>query len=116
MDAESACSVLTKLYLILQHLKSMQLFAEILNFYMNKQNVSQTALAKALNVDPSTVAHWRKNRRLPENAGIVFLIAKALMLTSRQRQYLLFSWFIQKDHIDLAPYIETAIREGDDSR
>ena len=36
------------------------------------------------------------------------------MLTSRQRQYLLFSWFIQKDYIDLAPYIETAIREGDD--
>ena len=48
---EPNSSSLVHIYMVLRHLKYFSLFAEILNFYMNKQSISQTMLAKALNVD-----------------------------------------------------------------
>lgn len=54
---------------VITNLKRYSLFAELLEYYLSKQQVLPAHLAERIFVEPATVSHWRKNKRLPDNLG-----------------------------------------------
>lgn len=99
-----------QLGLVLGYLRQVCTFRDVFCLYFEKHSLSQKQLARKLSIDASTVAHWRKNRRIPGDAAQVFLIAAALDLDSRERQYLLRAWAAHRSLTSLIPYIEEACK------
>jgi transcriptional regulator with XRE-family HTH domain len=110
-NTNDARRTLKLISIVLSH---SSIFADVLNLYLSKSNVSPSALAHYISVDPSAVAHWRKGRRLPTDAGVIFAIAKALDLKPNQRKQVILAWQVQKTLLNLVPYIEEALRIADD--
>jgi hypothetical protein len=96
--------------LFLEALKAYRLFAELLDYYLCKQEILPVQLAKRIFVEPATVSHWRKNRRLPENLAILHQVTLALDLSAPERENLVVAWCNTRLVRDLIPYIAEAMR------
>ena len=96
--------------LFLEALKAYRLFAELLDYYLCKQEILPIQLAKRIFVEPATVSHWRKNRRLPENLAILHQVTLALDLSAPEQENLVVAWCNTRLVRDLIPYIEEATR------
>lgn len=99
--------------LFLAQLKSYALFAEVLKFYLRKQELLPTHLAERLFVEPATVSNWRKNKRLPDNLALIHQMAVALDLLPPEQENLVVAWCTTRLVRDLIPFLEEAIRNGD---
>lgn len=98
---------------LLEKLRCYALFAELFDYYLAKQELLQSHLAERIFVEPATISHWRKNRRMPENLGILHRVNLALNLSPPEQENLVVAWCNTKMVRDLIPYIEEAIRAGD---
>lgn len=94
-------------------LKDYTLFAEMLEHYLCKQQVMAAHLAEAIHVEAATVSNWRKNKRLPENLGLIYQITLALKLSPLERENLVVAWCNTRMVRDLVPYLEAASQSGD---
>lgn len=97
---------------LLERLKCYALFAELFDFYLGKQNLLQSHLAERIFVEPATISHWRKNRRIPENLGILHQVNLALNLSVQEQENLVVAWYTTRTIRDLIPYLEEALRIG----
>lgn len=97
----------------LEKLRSYALFAELFNYYFSKQGILQSHLAEMIFVEPATISHWRKNRRIPENLAILHQASKALELAPPERENLVVAWCNTRMVRDLIPYLEETMRTGD---
>lgn len=97
---------------LLEKLKCYALFAELFDYYLGKQDLLQAHLAEQLFVEPATVSHWRKNRRIPENLGILHRVNLALKLSTQEQENLVVAWYMTRTVRDLVPYLEEALRTG----
>lgn len=99
--------------LAIANLKRYALFAELLEHYLCKQNVLPSHLSARIFVEPATISHWRKNKRLPDNLGIVHQVCVALALSPPERENLVVGWCNSRMVRDLIPYLEEATKTGD---
>lgn len=97
----------------LAQLKSYTLFAEMLEHYLCKQQVMAAHLAEQIHVEAATVSNWRKNKRLPDNLGLLHQITMALNLSPPERENLVVAWCNTRMVRDLVPYLEAAAQCGD---
>ena len=104
-----------RLSLILAYLQSSKLFADVIGHYIHRSGKKQKDLAKELSVDTSAITHWRKGRRIPQDSTFIFKLSTVLSLEADERQRLLLAWYITRGFKDLIPYVETAIKEGDET-
>jgi transcriptional regulator with XRE-family HTH domain len=98
----------------LAQLKAYTLFAEMLEHYICKQQVMAAHLAEAIHVEAATVSNWRKNKRLPENLGLIYQMTLALNLSPLERENLVVAWCNTCMVRDLVPYLEAASQSGDE--
>lgn len=103
-----------RLKLILAYLQSNKLFADVIDYFIERSGKKQKTLATELNVDTSAITHWRKGRRIPQDSMFIFRIATVLSLSPQERQKLLIAWHTTRSFKGLIPYVETAIDEGDE--
>lgn len=96
-------------------LKAYTLFAEMLEHYLCKQQVMAAHLAEQIHVEAATVSNWRKNKRLPDNLGLIHQITMALQLSPLERENLVVAWCNTRMVRDLIPYLEAAQQSGDDA-
>lgn len=94
-------------------LKDYTLFAEMLEHYLCKQQVMAAHLAEQIHVEAATVSNWRKNKRLPENLGLIHQLTVALNLSPLERENLVVAWCNTRMVRDLVPYLEAAEQSGD---
>jgi transcriptional regulator with XRE-family HTH domain len=97
----------------LTQLKAYTLFAEMLEHYLCKQQVVAAHLAERIHVEAATVSNWRKNKRLPDNLGLIHQITIALNLSPLERENLVIAWCNTRMVRDLVPYLEAAAQSGD---
>ena len=76
------------------------------------KNVRQCDLADAIPVARSTLSQWCNNSRLPD-ANSVYLLSKALALSSDEDLLFLQAWQDTKDVRDLTGTIKLALDNGD---
>lgn len=96
-------------------LKAYTLFAEMLEHYLCKQQVMAAHLAEQIHVEAATVSNWRKNKRLPDNLGLIHQITVALNLSPLERENLVVAWCNTRTVRDLVPYLEAVQQNGDDA-
>lgn len=65
------------------------LFAEILNLYLYRKEVSQTELADNIHVRPNAVSQWLSGNRLPNDSNLIHQIASYLDLSAHEKDALL---------------------------
>lgn len=97
-------------------LQQIAIFAELLELYLVRKAVKQAHLAEKLFVHPATVHNWRKNKRLPDNLGIVYRASQVLKLSPFESENLIQAWRFSRAVRDLVPFIEEADRNGDAQR
>lgn len=97
----------------LTQLKAYTLFAEMFEHYLCKQQVMAAHLAERIHVEAATVSNWRKNKRLPENLGLIHQVTVALNLSPLERENLVIAWCNTRMVRDLVPYLEAAHQTGD---
>lgn len=93
-------------------LEAKSQFSNALCEQMLRTGIRQVDLAQRIHVDPSTITHWRKQRRIPQDSATVYLVAKALDLNSGEQTELLNAWLASKHVHELEPYIEFARQDG----
>lgn len=108
-DDHSGCQ--DKLKTILAYLHACFLFPDTFNFYIDKYQLAQKKLANALHVDPSTISHWRKGRRLPQDSATIYQIAKAMGIHPSERQSLFLAWTVHRTLNDMIPYVDQMIND-----
>ena len=97
----------------MQELRHYALFAEMLDYYLNKQGILPAHLAAQIFVEPAAISQWRKNKRLPESLALIHKIACALALSPPEHENLAVAWCNTRQVRDLIPYLEEALRSGD---
>lgn len=97
----------------LTQLRSFTLFADMLDHYLCKKEMPASHLAGKIHVEAATVSNWRKNKRLPDNLGLLYQITIALNLSPPERENLLIAWCNARTVRDLIPYLETAKEHND---
>lgn len=98
----------------INQLKQYALFAEMLEHYLCRQQLLAVQLAERLHVEAATVSNWRKNKRLPDNLGLIHQLCVALALSPLERENLVIAWCNTRMVRDLIPYLEEAARVGDE--
>ncbi|MFN8490380.1 MAG: hypothetical protein U0350_22520 [Caldilineaceae bacterium] len=98
---------------VIAKLKSYSLFAELLEHYLCQRQMLPAHLAERIFVEPATISHWRKNKRLPDNLGIIHQVCVALALAPPERENLVVAWCNTRLVRDLIPYVEEATKAGD---
>ena len=93
------------------YLRSASVFEDMLNLQIQKAGLLPADLARSLFVDASTVSYWRRGRRIPQDASVVFKIAKALDLTPISTRHLYVAWSVQKQLSDLALFVEAIFND-----
>ncbi|MEZ4622276.1 MAG: helix-turn-helix transcriptional regulator [Caldilineaceae bacterium] len=81
--------------------------------YLCKQQVVAAHLAEQMHVEAATVSNWRKNKRLPDNLGLIHQMAVALNLSPPEQENLVVAWCNTRMVRDLVPYLEAAAQTGD---
>ena len=99
--------------IFITELQQIALFAEVLDYYLAHKKTLPAHLAKRIHVQPATVHNWRKNKRLPDNLGIVYQLSDALSLDDLEKKNLVIAWHITRTAKDFIPYIEEACKTGD---
>lgn len=99
----------------LSQLRAYALFAEMLEHYLCRQQILAVQLAERLHVEAATVSNWRKNKRLPENLGLIHQLSAALALSPPEQENLVVAWCNTRMVRDLVPYLEEAKRVGDEA-
>ncbi|MCB0187161.1 MAG: helix-turn-helix transcriptional regulator [Caldilineaceae bacterium] len=94
-------------------LRAYTLFAELFEHYLCKQQVMAAHLAEQIHVEAATVSNWRKNKRLPDNLGLIHQMAVALNLSPPEQENLVVAWCNTRMVRDLVPYLEAATQTGD---
>jgi hypothetical protein len=97
----------------LTQLRAYTLFAEMLEHYLCKRQMMAAHLAEQIHVEAATVSNWRKNKRLPDNLGLIHQITVALDLSPLERENLVVAWCNTRTVRDLVPYLEAAADHGD---
>lgn len=95
-------------------LKTYALFAEMLEYYLCRQQLLAAQLAERLHVEAATVSNWRKNKRLPDNLGLIHQMSVALALSLPEKENLVVAWCNSRMVRDLIPYLQEAMRVGDE--
>lgn len=100
------------LMLILAHIEAAHVFCDVFTLQLGRSGVLPIDLARELFVDASTVSHWRKAKRIPQDAAMVYRISKVLGSTPHATQRLYVAWSVQKQMSDLATFIKEIIHDG----
>lgn len=98
-----------KVYDLIATLEAMEVFTEILNYYMDQAEMTGKELAMDIKISESIVSYWRNRKSLPSPENL-FLIAKALILNREERYNLFVAYQSQKMIDDLASYLQEAER------
>jgi len=98
----------------IDQLKTYALFAEMLEYYLCRQQLLAAQLAERLHVEAATVSNWRKNKRLPDNLGLIHQMSVALALSLPEKENLVVAWCNSRMVRDLIPYLQEAMRVGDE--
>jgi len=98
----------------ISQLKQYALFAEMLEHYLCRQQILAVQLAERLHVEAATISNWRKNKRLPDNLGLIHQMSVALALSPSEQENLVVAWCNTRMVRDLVPYVEEAMRVGDE--
>lgn len=98
----------------ISQLKGYALFAEMLEHYLCRQQILAVQLAERLHVEAATVSNWRKNKRLPDNLGLIHQLCVALALSPPEKENMVVAWCNSRMVRDLIPYLEEARRVGDE--
>jgi transcriptional regulator with XRE-family HTH domain len=59
---------------------------------METEEITQSELARALNVEPATVNLWLHKKRLPNDSGIIAKMQDPLHLSDAERDDLMIAW------------------------
>jgi catechol 2,3-dioxygenase-like lactoylglutathione lyase family enzyme len=97
----------------LEELRTDTQFAELFDYYLCKQDILQSHLAERIFVEPATISHWRRNRRMPDNLGILHRVCQALQLSPPEQKNLIIAWCNTRTMRDLIPFIAQAMDMGD---
>ncbi|MCB0309758.1 MAG: helix-turn-helix transcriptional regulator [Bdellovibrionales bacterium] len=104
MDAQDSLKA------ILAVVRSIHPFSEYLEYYLSAKGTRPRALARSAGYDASTIAHWRKRRRLPDGAAL-YRISRTLNLTNTQSQQFLLAWIVTRIMRDMEAYVEAALKD-----
>jgi len=98
----------------IHQLREYALFAELLEHYLCRQQILAAQLAERLHVEAATISNWRKNKRLPDNLGLIHQLGVALALSPPEKENMVVAWCNSRMVRDLIPYLEEARRVGEE--
>lgn len=93
-----------------EKLKDLNLFAEVLSYYIQKKNLTQRYVAEEINVTPQAVTGWLNKSRHPESDCLTPLI-NVLKLSGEESEVLMLAWRINDNVRQILPAVEEEERQ-----